>query len=128
MSSRFLLPRALLGGSLLLAVASSGRADDPIDSPMYRRPELPVPTVVKTFPKQLTGPWLQALDRPEVDFRCQAALTVAAAHEQGMAGLAVAVPPLTREVERADQHPTVRLAAAKALVALDAKGADAALF
>jgi HEAT repeat protein len=95
---------------------------------MYQSPDLPLPPVVKTFPKELTGLWLQAIDRPEADFRCQAALTIAAARELGMTGLDATVPALSRELGRADQHPSVRLAAAHALIALDAKEAAPALF
>ncbi|MBX9580085.1 MAG: hypothetical protein K2X87_07215, partial [Gemmataceae bacterium] len=112
----------------LLLLASPARADDPIDSLMDRDPELPAPAVVTVFPKGLPAAWARALDRPEVDYRCQAALAVADARAKGVAGLEVLIPALVRELDRADQHPTVRLAAAKALVALDAKGAAAPSF
>src|SRR5262245_25977592 len=80
---------ALLLCCLLLPAAA--RADDPIDSVMYRSPDLPTPKVVRTFSDKLPGLWTEALGRPEADFRCQAALAVARAHEQGMGGLAVTV-------------------------------------
>jgi HEAT repeat protein len=108
---------------VLVLLALPARADDPIDSLMDRDPELPAPRAVTVFPKGLPAAWARALDRPEVDYRCQAALAIADARAKGMAGLGVTVPALVRELDRADQHPTARLAAAKALVALDAKPA-----
>lgn len=114
---------------LLVATAvAPARAGDWYDSPMLRDPELPVAKEMPVFSESLAVLWLQALDRPEADYRCQAALAVAEAHRQGMKGLARAMPQLIRELDKPDQHPTVRLAAAKALVALDAKDAAANLF
>jgi HEAT repeat protein len=90
---------------------------------MYHNPELAMPAVVKTFPKGLTALWLQALERPEADYKCQAALAIGSSHERGMKGLETTVPALVRELDRAEQHPTVRLATVQALVALDARSA-----
>jgi HEAT repeat protein len=103
-------------------------ADDPIDSPMYRDPEIPMPRVVTTFDPRLKDLWLQALARPEADLKCQAAQTIATARERGMTGLDAAVEPLVRELGRTDAHPTVVAAAARALVALDARTAVEPLF
>ncbi|QDU19182.1 hypothetical protein [Urbifossiella limnaea] len=111
---------------LLALVASSARADD-ADSVMYHDPELPLPRVVHQLPARLPGLWVEALGRPEADLKAQAAQAVARAHERGIAGMHVAVPALTRELDRPDAHPTVRLAAARALVVLDAKDAAAVL-
>ncbi|HYH69316.1 MAG TPA: hypothetical protein VD866_31775, partial [Urbifossiella sp.] len=112
---------------LFLAVlAAPARADD-ADSVMYRDPELPPPRVVHALPARLPGLWIDALGRPEADLKAQAAQAVARAHERGIAGMHVAVPALTRELDRPDAHPTVRLAAARALVVLDAKDAAAVL-
>src|SRR5262245_9659051 len=109
--------------SLLLATAGSiARGDEP-DSIMYREPQVPVARTVKTFPKGLTELWLAALDRPEREVRSQAALAIAAAHEAGMPGLGVATGPLTKLLDRPDEHPAVLTAAARALVALDARDA-----
>jgi HEAT repeat protein len=121
------LPRYLVC-VLVAAAALPGRAADVLDHAMLRDPELPAPTEVVVFRESHAGLWLQALDRPEADLRCQAALAIAEARRLGMQGLERAVPALVREVTRPDQHPTVRLAAAKALVALDAKDAAAGLF
>src|SRR5439155_9140552 len=104
------------------------RADDPIDSAMDRDPELPLPRVVTVFPKGAVELWTRALDRPDAETQVAAAQSIALAHRRGMPGLGDAVPALVRELERAGQHPTVRLAVAHALVALDARSAAANLF
>ena len=115
---------------LLLTVqpGATARAADELDSVMYRSPELPLARVVKTFPDGLVKLWLDALARPEVDYKCNAALAIATAHERGMSRLDATVAPLIRELDRADQHPTVRVAVARALVALDARAAAASFF
>ena len=110
-----------------IILAAPVRADDAIDSPMYRDPLIGLPPVVPVYPPGLVPLWLQALDRPETDLKCQAALTIAAAHRQGMPGLKATVPALLRELDRPSAHASVRAAAAQALVALDAKETAASL-
>lgn len=117
----------LLAAALLLAPAVA-RADDPIDGPMDRDPVIPAARTAAVFPPQLVGLWLRALDRPEADYRCRAALAIAQGKERGMPGLEDTIPALTRELTSPDGHPTARLAAARALVALDARGAADQLF
>jgi HEAT repeat protein len=112
-------PPPLLG--LALALVPAAASADGIDSPMYRDPALELPKVVRTFPPGLAERWLAALDRPEAELQAQAASAIALAHERGMPGLAAAVGPLTRVLERADQSPAARAAAARALVALEAR-------
>lgn len=126
-SPRTLTALSSLGLCCLLLLTAAARGEDVVDSPMYRDPELPVPKLVKTFSDRLPALWIEALGRPEADFRSQAALTIAEAREAGMTGLEITIPVLIRELERADQHPSVRLATARALVALDAKTAAPAL-
>ena len=53
---------------------------------------------------------------------------VLAGHPAGVSGLDDAVPDLTEALEREDQHPAVRLAAARALIDLGAKKAAAGLW
>ena len=120
---RYVLVLGFLVHPSAFILPPSAKADDLIDSPMYREPELPLARVVAKFPDSFRGLWLQALDRPEVDFRCRAALSIAQGHERGMTGLEAAIPALIRELDRPDQHPTVRLAAARALIVLNAKEA-----
>jgi HEAT repeat protein len=117
--------RCPLPAMLTVALAVPATAADGIDSPMYRDPELALPKVVRTFPAGLADRWLAVLDRPEADLQAQAAAAIALAHERGMSGLAAAVGPLTRLLD--SPSPAVRTAAARALVALDARDAAAAL-
>jgi HEAT repeat protein len=104
------------------------RADDVIDSVMYREPDLPDAKVVKVFPARLKPLLLETLARPEVDSQCKAALTIARAHERGLTGLESTVPPLLEILSRPEQAPAVLLAAARALVVLDAKDCAGELF
>jgi HEAT repeat protein len=119
--------RVLAAAAALALAAPAGAFDDLIDSPMYRRPDLPVPTVVSVFPDAARGLWLRALDRPEAETRARAADMFGLARRRGATGLEVAVPRLVAELDRDGQDPTVRLAAARALVALDARDAAPAL-
>jgi HEAT repeat protein len=104
------------------------RGDDVIDSVMYHDPDLPMPREVITFNPKLKQVWLDALARPEIDLKTQAALTIVRAHQRGMKGLEAAIDPLLRELEQTDKHPSVVLAVAKALVTIDARQAAPVLF
>jgi HEAT repeat protein len=95
---------------------------------MYHAPELPEPSLVLVFPEKALGLWLRALERPEADLRCQAAAAVALAQRRGVKGLEATIAPLVAALDRPDQHPSVRLAVAQALVALDARAAAPSLF
>jgi HEAT repeat protein len=99
------------------------RAEDVIDSPMYRSPDLPAPPVELLFHEETKALWLKALARPEADLRRQAAEAVSLAQRRGVKGLDDAVAPLLAELDRTDQHPAVRLAVAEALASLDARDA-----
>ena len=113
--------QAALAVAVLTLLASGVRAADPIDSDLDRDPELPAARLVKTFPENLAALWVQALDRPDAETKAAAAQAIALAHRTGLTGLEVAVAPLTRELDRPGQHPTVRLAVAHALATLDAR-------
>jgi HEAT repeat protein len=113
----------LVSLSSCLLVCLPGRADDVIDSPMYRTPAIPVARVVKTFPDGMMKLWLQALERPESDYKANAAIAIAAAHERGLKGLEASVDPLRRELAKPDIRPVVRTSIVRALVALDARHA-----
>jgi HEAT repeat protein len=95
---------------------------------MYRAPELPGPTFVTVFPEGAKELWLKALGRPEAEMRYRAAEAIALAHRRGMKGMETTVAPLLAELDRPDQQPTVRLAAARALVTLEAREAAPSLF
>lgn len=121
---------AVLLSCLLLSVGPGAAApvDEIIDSVMYSDPAIPVAKVVKVFPPRLLSLWLRALERPENDLKCQAAAAIALAQRRGMPGLKTAVTPLLRTLDQPEQHPTVRLAAAQSLIALDAKESAPNLF
>jgi HEAT repeat protein len=110
--------------STCLPVSSpEARADyDLLDSPMYKAPDLTVPQPVLLFPEKAKDLWLKALERPEADLRRNAADAVALAQRRQVKGLETTVAPLLAALERED-HPTVRLAIARALVTLDARQA-----
>jgi HEAT repeat protein len=114
----------VLGVGLLVGVASTAGAQyDVIDSPMYHLPDVPVAPIELVFPDGLKELWLRALGRPEVEMRLNAAIAIALAHERGMKGLDSTIAPLTITLDAADQNSAVRLAAAQALIALDARQA-----
>jgi hypothetical protein len=92
-----------------------------IDSVMYRDPELPVAKTVSKFGPSLAKLWAEALARPEKEMKCQAAIAIASAHPRGVKDLQTTIPLLVKELEAPDQHPSVLLAVAHALVVLDAK-------
>lgn len=129
---RLLLTRSrivLLAASVVVATGfARAQSDNPIDSVMDRDPNIPFPRVVNTFPMGAAESWIQALDRPVAETKVEAAQSIAMAHRQGMKGLDAAVVRFTRLLDRPDQHPTVRLAFAHALVALDARQSADSLF
>ena len=101
--------------------------DDLIDSPMYRDPDLPVPRVEFVLPDGAVALWVKALAQPEAELKCQTSDAIALARGRGLKGLETTVAPLRAAFDSVGQHPSVRLATARALVALDAKDAAAIL-
>ncbi len=114
--------------SACLPVCEARAYDEAIDAPMYRSPDLPGPRGVVVFPEKALALWLRALERPEADLKCKAADAFAQARRRGVKGLQAAVAPLLAALDRLDQPPTVRLAVARALVALDAREAAGSLW
>src|ERR1700722_18379649 len=113
--------------SSLVAAPSVNAGDEVLDSVLLTDPDIPAARIVKVFLERLTSLWLQALERPDNDLKCQAAATIALAHKRGMPGLEKTVSSLLRTLDQAEQHPTVRLAAAHALITLDARAAAKSL-
>jgi HEAT repeat protein len=79
------------------------------------------------LPEGTTELWLKALARPEADPACQAAEAVVLAQRRGVSRMETTVPALVAALDRPDQHPAVRRAAARALVALEARQAAPSL-
>jgi HEAT repeat protein len=120
---RFVIQSLVLVGLIPIATSNLSAADPVIDSVMYRDPLLPVPKVVLKLPSRLPDLWLEALERPEVALKTQAAQAIARAHERGMGGMSVTVAPLRKQLEDPKLDATARLAIVRALIVLDAKGA-----
>src|SRR5205807_2392001 len=99
---------ALAAGLWLHASPAAGAFDDVIDSPMYRLPKLPEPTVEFVFPPELKVLWLRALERPEAEMRLNAATAIVLAHRRGMKGLESAVTPLVTALDAPEQDRAVR--------------------
>src|SRR5690242_16775772 len=108
-------------------MSAFGQDGSPIDGEMDRNPALSFAKIEIVFPRGAARLWVEALDRPDVETKVAAAQSIALAHRKGLKGLEAAATPLMRELNRPDQHPAVVLAAAQALVALDAKNAADAL-
>lgn len=125
---RLLGPPIFLACAGLLLANSALAGDREYDSPMYRDPVIPVPGHVITFAPGILSMWLQALERPEVDLRCRAALAIAAARRLGLRDTDRAIAPLIRVLEKPGQDEAVRLAVAQALIELDARDAAASLW
>lgn len=118
-------PRSLpiIPALVLVTAISAGAAEDGlIDSPMYGLPALDGPKTIIEYrgEKDL---WLKALSRPEAEWKCRAAETIADALGKGVQGLETTVDPLLRAFTQKDAHPAVRLATARTLIRLDAQAA-----
>jgi HEAT repeat protein len=113
---------------LLVCRGADAHFDPLIESPMYRIPDVPMPPLVKVFPEGLKELWLRALERPEADMKCKAADAIALAHQSGMKGLEATIAPLTALLDRPEQHHTVRLSIARALIILEARECTTSLF
>ncbi len=123
------LPWMLLALLGLVVVAAAGRAAElEVDFAMDDDPRFEPPPTITTFSPKLKPLWLEALAGPEADLQRQAAYTIALAHQRGMPDLEETAAPLMDLMEAPDQHPVVLLAAARALVVLDARQAAPLLF
>ena len=120
---------ASLVGLTVLASAASGRSPSQtqLDFAMFGDPAIELPPVEYRFPEGLLKLWLAALESPEGDLKQQAQRTLAWAQPRGLPGIEAAVGPLTKNLAE-DRRLIVRLTAAQALVALDARLSAQALF
>src|SRR5262245_7832650 len=106
---------------LVVWCAASARGAIQPGFQMEHDPEIVVPARVRVFSAELKPLWLQALSRPEADLQRMAAEAIGRGHALGMAGMQESVPRLVEVLGSSSSHPAARLAAAQALVALDAK-------
>ena len=106
---------------LMLAGAAAVRAEIRTYYLMDHDPEIHVPPAICVISPENKTLWLEALARPEADMQRLAADAIMRAHAAGMADLEEAVPRLETVLTSAQSHPSARLAAARALVELQAK-------
>jgi HEAT repeat protein len=119
---RLIIVCAAVGAVIGTGQAGAGSIDPDVDSAMAQDPLIPTVPPVSVFSQRLKPLWLEAFARPEAELKRLVAASVARAHRAGMPGLDEAIAPLTAALDEPDQHHVVRLAAAQALVALDARG------
>lgn len=122
-SSLWVCSLILLGS----AVAVPAHAEIRTGYLMDHDPKIDVPQAVLQVPPRLKTLWIEALARPEADMQRLAADAIARGHAEGIPGLAEAVPRLGTVLTSAESHPSARLAAARALVALNAKTSAAVM-
>jgi HEAT repeat protein len=117
----------LLVGAVLAAAPVLAAEIQP-EFVMFHEPELSQPVVELRLNESLLPLWRQALTRPEADFQRMAANAIAEAAEEGFPGMAQARADLLRLLEAEATHPAARFAAARALIALDARSSASTLF
>ena len=94
----------VLCAAVLAALTPTQRAtafDPLIDSPMYKLPELPFAPIEMRLPDGAVHLWLEFLERPEADYRCKAAQTIAEARRRGYKQVQDAIPDLIEAFDRA---------------------------
>lgn len=111
-----------------MAQFESQSQDALIDWPVKLDPELPVSQIVNAFDDRLAGLWFQALNQPDSRTRFEAAHAIAKAADKGMQGLEIMTTRLASLVESQKELYLTRLAAAKALIAMDEKAQASVLW
>ena len=111
---------------LLAGMAARACATD-VETILQTDPQFKQAPTFKKFPQRLKTLWLEALARPEIDLKRQAAETIARAHREGVPDLRDTAPQLISILDDSKMAPVVRLAAARALIALDAREAAESL-
>ena len=94
-----------------------------IDWPMYDNPFVPDIKLINVHDARLKEIWRAALARPDVETRRRAAFEVSIAAQRGMPNLSDLSGVLIDQLDAPGAHPAMILAAAQALIALDAKQA-----
>lgn len=123
-----LLPVVMVALALAVPGLRGHASDVELSLAMYEDPKIEFPAPILSFSPKLKPLWVEALTGPEADLRREAAQTIGLAHRRGMPELADTAGALMEALDAPDQHRIVKLAAAQALIALDARQADATLF
>jgi len=109
---------ALVGGGW---PQSRSCAEERPDFLFFTDPTFERPGDVKVFAERLAPLWKSALDRPETDLQRMAAESVVAGTQVGVPGLEITLPRLKELVANRQVDLIARVAAARALIALDAR-------
>jgi HEAT repeat protein len=122
----------VLIGILASAVLASPTRGDTVsqareDFVMFDDPPIQLPEKENRFREGTLDLWLAALRSPESDLRQQSQRMLAWAHARGMEGTEAAIEPLIENLVQHDRL-VVRLTAAQALLAMEARQAAPALF
>lgn len=122
--------------SILLIIALVVPAHNQLRAADLRRdtvresdPKLKVPPPPRVeFNPAFKPLWTSALRRPEADMQRLAAEAIAKAHSEGCPGMTDTRTDLMKVLAAPGAHPSVRFAAAHALIVLDTRSAGAELF
>jgi HEAT repeat protein len=116
-ASRFLIAIVLLLASIL----SPAHAEIRPEFLLFSDPGAIFPDPIKKFSPRLGPLWLEALESPQADLQRMAADAIARGHRGGVPGLESSVPTLAKVLMAEGSHAAARLAAARALVELEAR-------
>ncbi len=120
---QLLVTCGIVGSLLLLTTAPAAAQVEPASWIMYHQPQLATPKLEFHYPPKLVALWVQALQQGDLDLKRRAAAALAAAPPRGVPNLETAIPPLIQLLQDPDQPRVMRLTAAQALVALEARQA-----
>ena len=120
--------KTLLLTLLLIFNASRVFAEIKPDFLMDSDPLVKIIPVVMDANVDFSGAWMNALERPEIDFQRMAAGSIAKGYEKGIPNMKATIPALEKVVTAESSHLVARFAAAKALIVLDSRGSSDKLF
>lgn len=112
----------------LIAECNIATAEIRPEFAMDSDPKLIIPNPIMRFSKKYKPLWFEALARPEADLQRLAAETIAQAHIVGVPEMNDARATLLKIVTAEKSHLAARIAAARALIVLDAHEESQALF
>lgn len=104
-----------------LRAQPSEAANPLIDWPMSADPTLVEAQAPSRYHPRQVGIWMQALNQPDTQTRYQTALAIARNHRAGMPGLEITAGRLHAILADAKEHALTRIAAADALLAINAQ-------